>query len=55
MNDSIMSPGPIPFIPKGLEGQSKQIIRHRERAFSNLLTKVTGNLQKVFIIENDLF
>ena len=54
MNELIMLPGPTPVTPESLQAQSKQIIGHRVKAFSELLTRVTNNLKKVFMTKNDV-
>ncbi|MDI3547593.1 MAG: hypothetical protein PWR10_1245 [Halanaerobiales bacterium] len=54
MDELIMLPGPTAIPPEGLEAQSRQMIGHREEAFSKLLVRVTENLKKVFFTENDL-
>jgi len=47
-------PGPTPCPPEVLEAMTKQMINHRGEEFSQILTKVTENLKKLFQTKNDV-
>ena len=48
-------PGPTPVPPEVYQAMSKQMIDHRGVEFSELIERLTSNLQRSFQTANDLY
>ena len=48
-------PGPTPVPPDVVEAMSKQMIDHRGAEFAEMLRRITANLQRAFLTQNDVF
>ena len=48
-------PGPTPVPPDVVEAMSKEMIDHRGAEFAEMLRRITANLQRAFLTQNDVF
>lgn len=54
-NELLMTPGPVPVLPRVLRAMSKPMIHHRGTDFADLLAKIQDDLRYVFQTRNDIF
>ena len=48
-------PGPTPVPPDVVEAMSKEMIDHRGAEFAEMLRRITANLKRAFLTQNDVF